>query len=121
LPFKIIIAIFAETKSITKYMYGLSDETINSVRNILATIPEIEEAVIYGSRARGDNKPTSDIDIALKGQHLTIKHVALLDEKLDYLYLPLFFDTCILADLKNQDLIDNIGRNGKVIYHHAND
>lgn len=97
-------------------MYGLSNNTINSVREVMATIPEIEEAVIYGSRARGDHKPTSDIDIALKGSLLTIRHITLLDEKLDDLYLPVFFDTCILANLKDKDLLDNIRRNGKTMY-----
>ena len=83
----------------------------------MAIIPEIEEAIIYGSRARGDHKSTSDRDIFLEGSSLTIKYIVLLDERLDDLYLSVFFDTCILAHLKEKDLPDNIRRKGKTIYH----
>lgn len=97
-------------------MYGLSERNINELREILASIPAIEEAIIYGSRAKGNYKPASDVDITLKGSGLTFHDVALLDDKLYYSYIPYYFDTSIFADITNQDLIDNINRCGKVIY-----
>jgi len=100
----------------TDNMYGLSERNIKELNEILASIPAIEEAIIYGSRARGDYKPASDIDLTLKGRNLTFHDVALLDDKLYYSYLPYYFDTSIFADLTNQDLIDNINRSGKVFY-----
>ena len=41
--------------------FGLKDNEINALRENLASIPEVEEAIIYGSRARGTNKDSSDI------------------------------------------------------------
>ncbi len=97
-------------------MYGLSEQCRKELTDILSSIPAIEEAVIYGSRARGDYKPTSDIDITLKGKDLTFRDLALLDDKLYYSYLPYYCDTSIMRDLTNNDLIHNIEQNGKVFY-----
>lgn len=96
--------------------FGLSEKSMNELIEILSSIPAIEEAVIYGSRARGDYKPASDIDITLKGAGLTMHDVALLDDKLYWSYLPYFFDTSIFSMLTNKELIDNILRDGKVLY-----
>lgn len=97
-------------------MYGLSDQNLQELRGILASIPHIEEAIIYGSRARGDYKSGSDVDLSLKGRDLTFHDLALLDDKLYYSYIPYFFDTNSYADLANPDLIANINKDGKVIY-----
>lgn len=97
-------------------MYGLTDENISEMREIFASIPAIEEVILYGSRARGDNRRGSDIDITLRGKALTFTDIAWLDDKLYYSYIPYFFDTSIFRDLKNEALISNIIRDGKVIY-----
>ena len=97
-------------------MLGLSAKELNLLQSTLASIPEIEEAVVYGSRARGDSKPYSDIDLTLKGKKLTNYHLALLDDKIDYLCLPYFFDISQLSAIKNPDLVTNIARDGKILY-----
>ncbi|MEK7295440.1 MAG: nucleotidyltransferase domain-containing protein, partial [Actinomycetota bacterium] len=38
---------------------------------MLAAFPEVTKAIIYGSRAKGTNKPGSDIDLTLFGDRLT--------------------------------------------------
>ena len=96
--------------------FGLKDNEINALRETLASIPEVEEAIIYGSRARGTNKLASDIDITLKGKSLTYLQLALLDAKIDDLYLPYFVDLSLFSMLRNEDLIDSIVREGKVLY-----
>ena len=101
--------------------FGLKDNEINALRETLASIPEIEEAIIYGSRARGTNKLASDIDITLKGRSLTYLQLALLDAKIDDLYLPYFVDLSLFSMLKNADLIDSIEREGKVLYRNEYD
>ena len=97
--------------------FGLKDNEINALRETLASIPEVEEAIIYGgSRARGTNKVASDIDITLKGSNLTYLQLALLDAKIDDLYLPYFVDLSLYSMLRNEDLIESIEREGKVLY-----
>lgn len=96
--------------------FGLKDNEISALRETLASIPEVEEAIIYGSRARGTNKDSSDIDITLKGSNLTYLQLALLDAKIDDLYLPYFVDLSLYSMLRNEDLIESIEREGKVLY-----
>ena len=47
--------------------HGLSKRDLDEISEILKSFPEIEEAVLFGSRAKGNYKPGSDIDIAIKG------------------------------------------------------
>ena len=41
--------------------FGLEEDDIKAIRSIFAARPEIESVIVYGSRARGDFKPGSDI------------------------------------------------------------
>ena len=96
--------------------FGLNDMELQALRATLASVPEVEEAIIYGSRARGTNRIASDIDITLKGKALTYLQLALLDAKIDELYLPYFVDLSLFSMLKNPDLLESINREGKVLY-----
>ena len=96
--------------------FGLNDMEYQALCSVLASIPEVEEAIIYGSRARGTNRMASDIDITLKGKELTYLQLALLDAKIDDLYLPYFVDLSLFSMLKNPDLLESIDREGKVLY-----
>lgn len=96
--------------------FGLKDVEISALCNVLASVPEVEEAIIYGSRARGTNRISSDIDITLNGSNLTYLQLALLDAKIDDLYLPYFVDLSLFSMLRNTDLIESIEREGKVLY-----
>lgn len=96
--------------------FGLKDMEIKALRDVLASVPEVEEAIIYGSRARGTNRKSSDIDMTLKGDNLTYLQLALLDAKIDDLYLPYFVDLSLYSMIKNVDLIASIEREGKVLY-----
>lgn len=96
--------------------FGLKDMEIKALREVLASVPEVEEAIIYGSRARGTNRKSSDIDMTLKGDNLTYLQLALLDAKIDDLDLPYFVDLSLFSMIKNVDLIASIEREGKVLY-----
>lgn len=96
--------------------FGLKDMEIKALRDVLASVHEVEEAIIYGSRARGTNRKSSDIDMTLKGDNLTYLQLALLDAKIDDLYLPYFVDLSLYSMIKNVDLIASIEREGKVLY-----
>ncbi|MCW0484384.1 nucleotidyltransferase domain-containing protein [Gaoshiqia sediminis] len=47
--------------------FGLSETTISLLCSVFENYPEIEEVIIYGSRAKGNYREGSDIDITLKG------------------------------------------------------
>ena len=96
--------------------FGLKDKEISALRSVLASVPEVEIAIIYGSRARGTNRVSSDIDMTLKGHDLTYLQLALLDAKIDDLYLPYFVDLSLFSMIKDVDLIASIEREGKILY-----
>ncbi|GJG68812.1 hypothetical protein PRLR6025_22810 [Prevotella lacticifex] len=96
--------------------YGLKQQYIDELRAILRDIPGIEEAVLYGSRARGDYGRGSDIDICLKGEQITPSDVVSLKTALYESRIPYFFDVCVWNNIKNEDFKNNIIRDGKVIF-----
>ena len=97
-------------------MYGLTDKSYKELLEILASIPEIEEALIYGSRARGDYWRASDVDLSIKGKDIVRRTLALLNDKLYESHIPQIFDTHIYSDIKSKTFKDNVDQDGKVIY-----
>lgn len=97
-------------------MFGLSERSYNELLEILASIPEIEEASIYGSRARGDYWRASDIDLSLKGERLSRHTLRVLNDKLYESHIPYFFDTHIFSEIKNPQFRANVIRDGIVVY-----
>ena len=96
--------------------FGLKATDLESIINALANYPEIEKAIIYGSRAKGNYRTASDIDLTLLGKKLDSKIMSKLEWQLDDLLLPYTFDISIMHQISNPDLIDHIERVGKVIY-----
>jgi len=97
-------------------MYGLSDYDLDSIINILKAHPQIDEAIIFGSRALNTYKKGSDIDIALKGQGLE-KIASMVSGILnEESHLPYFCDVLDYSLIDNEDLKDHIDRVGKSIY-----
>ena len=92
-------------------MFGLSDRDLSSIRAVFADQSDIK-AVVFGSRARGDYRPTSDIDIALDGDNVSITQVAQLEERLDDLMLPYRIDLVRYNNLQNAALRYNIATEG---------
>ena len=96
--------------------YGLKKESIEKVNRIFAQYDKIEEVILYGSRAKGNFKPGSDIDLTLKGKELNLNLLNKISLELDDLLLPYTFDLSIYHHIKQTDLIDHIVRVGKVFY-----
>lgn len=96
--------------------HGLKEETIVGMQTIFSHFPEVGKAILYGSRAKGNFKPASDIDITLTGDLLNLDILNQIEWKLDDLLLPYTIDISIFKYLENEDLIENIKRDGMVIY-----
>ena len=97
-------------------MYGLSEQSYHELLNILASIPEIEEAVIFGSRARGDFWRASDVDMSIKGKDFNRRTLARLNDRLYESHIPQIFDTHIYANIRNPEFRANVDREGVVLY-----
>lgn len=96
-------------------MFGLSPDILEQIKFVFSKFPQIEKAILYGSRAKGNYKDGSDIDITLLGKELSLKTVYALENELDELYLPYSFDISIFAHIDNEDLIEHIRKYGKIL------
>ena len=97
-------------------LYGLKEETINQIKDVISHYQQIDEVILYGSRAMGNFKRGSDIDLTFKGENLKLDIINKIDLELDDLLLPYTFDLSIFRHIDNPDLVDHINRVGKVIY-----
>jgi predicted nucleotidyltransferase len=97
--------------------FGLSEESTKWILRVIQIFPEIDEVIIFGSRAKGTSKPGSDIDFAIKGEFPDFTYPEKLRNLLqDGLYLPYFFDVVDYSKITNPDLKDHIDRVGKTFY-----
>ena len=95
---------------------GLSRDDINSVQQTLRRFPRISEAILYGSRAKGNYRPGSDIDLTLRGNTLSHQDLQEIELALDDLLLPYKIDLSLQHQIDNPQLIEHIGRVGKLFY-----
>jgi predicted nucleotidyltransferase len=97
--------------------FGLKENTIRPIHSVLANYPEVEKAVLYGSRAQGNYRNGSDIDLVLMGgDSLTMKILYRIMDDLDDLLLPYTIDVSIFHQINDPDLIDHIKHVGAVFY-----
>lgn len=96
--------------------FGLSERATKTITDILAKYPEVEQAIIYGSRAKGNYREGSDVDLTFKGKDLTYDIVKRIWGDLDDSSSPYLFDLSIYDKLTNPNFIEHIDRVGKVFY-----
>jgi len=97
--------------------FGLKQNTIEKIHAVFARYPQIEKAVLYGSRAKGDYKNGSDIDLTLVGDtDLTIQVLYKIMNEIDDLLLPYTIDLSIFRSITDTDVLDHIRRVGVPFY-----
>lgn len=102
-------------------MCGLLNRDIEYRLKALSMFPQIEKAIIFGSRAMGNYKNESDVDIAVVGESIDNSILYKLDGYLNEVYpLPYFFDIIHYERISNENLIKHIDKEGKVIYSKNN-
>ena len=98
--------------------YGLSDRTLNTLASIFRKYPGVKQAILYGSRAKGNYRDGSDIDLTLKTDdtfsRTDLLHIA---GDFDDSDIPYFVDVSIYDQLSNPDLKAHIDRVGKTLYY----
>lgn len=92
----------------------LNPAIVTSIQAIGRAFP-VEKIVLFGSRARGDHKPKSDMDFAIypKAEMLNER---LLREAFDELPTLLKYDLVIIDAHTNPELLEAIQREGVPIY-----
>lgn len=97
--------------------FGLRHTDLIYLNELFWEYPVIEQVWIYGSRAKGTNRPGSDVDLALVGPGVTQQIVAhihfVLEEDSP---MPFFFDVLHWNTLMNPKLKNEIERTGQLLY-----
>lgn len=93
--------------------FGLSLETTAKLSDVFRHHSAIEKVLIYGSRAKGNYRPGSDIDITMIGSRLVWNDLQRIEQKIDDLLLPYKVDLSIFHHIDNQELRDHIERWGQ--------
>lgn len=96
--------------------YGLKPDVVARMNRIFAEQPDVERVILYGSRAMGNYRDASDIDLTLEGKNLGLEQLLKLENELDDLMLPYKIDLSLFHALDNPDLIDHVRRVGVVFY-----
>lgn len=95
----------------------IDDKLKLELENIFNRYSEIEKVILFGSRARQDNRYNSDVDLCLFGEKITHLIQAKIVMDIDEINTPLSFDILNFNELTKQKLIDNIKNEGIVIYN----
>ncbi|MBM5823556.1 MAG: nucleotidyltransferase domain-containing protein [Cyanobacteria bacterium K_Offshore_surface_m2_011] len=98
---------------------GLPESAVAAIRRVLAGYPEVEAAILYGSRALGRHRPASDIDLTLTGHAISNATLARIDADLDDLLLPWVIDLSARAAISHPALLEHIERAGVLLYQRS--
>ena len=95
---------------------GLSIKTIESLRHVFMRYPNIKKVILYGSRAKGNFKAASDIDLTLVTAEKDLSFLFKVENEIDELLLPYKVDLSLFASLDNESLKLHIERVGVEFY-----
>ena len=96
--------------------FGLKIEVVEQIQTVLRKYKQVEKAIVYGSRTKGNFRNGSDIDLTLVGKDLTLEIQYKIMEDLEELFLPYIIDLSIFHQISNPDLVDHIERVGIVFF-----
>lgn len=95
--------------------FGLSEDDIARLCGVFERYPKIDQVLLYGSRAKGNYRPGSDIDLTIIGE-IDWQMFNQLTTELDDLLLPYQIDLSIYQHIDNDELKAHIQRHGQVMY-----
>lgn len=99
-----------------EHPFGLPPAAVEKIQGVFARHSQVERAVLYGSRAKGNYKNGSDIDLTLHGVNLDLNLLLKILGELDDLLLPWMIDLSLYKQIDNESLREHIERVGVVFY-----
>lgn len=97
--------------------YGISSADIQQVISVIAKNQKIEKIILFGSRAKGNFRNGSDVDLSLKGNGININDVLDISIDIDNLSLPYKFDFVIYDRINEEALLEHINRVGIILFN----
>lgn len=96
--------------------FGLDDKIIDEIQKVFQDNWKIDSVVIFGSRAKGNYREGSDIDLAVKGRDVSFHEILSLISKLDDIHLPYEIDLINYSAIQDENVIEHVDRVGIVFY-----
>lgn len=96
-------------------MLNLPMELVKEIQTIAAKYPSVQKVVLFGSRARGDNRSNSDIDLAVWADE-DFKGRGAFSFDIDDIRTLLKIDLAIIQPHTDQDFLANIQKDGVLLY-----
>jgi len=97
-------------------LFGLEQKTIDLIVHTIAKKEKVKKIVLFGSRAKGNYKKGSDIDLALFSENLDYNELLKIKVEINGLLLPYKIDVLDFYKIKNEELKEHIERVGKIIF-----
>ncbi len=94
---------------------GLSPQITNWLRTAVNRFPDVHAAYLFGSRARGDYSPRSDIDIAIDAPNMSPARFARLRSEIDELPIAFGLDCVWMQSLPDSGLKAQIERDARAL------
>lgn len=91
---------------------SLASKHLEKIQKIFRKYPQIQEVILFGSRAKGTSREGSDIDLALKGKNIDSRLLTQIGLDYDALYLPWKLDVIAYDTIESPELKDHIDRVG---------
>ena len=97
--------------------YGLKQQHLDEIIEVASGYEDIDELILYGSRATGNYRKGSDVDLAIKGQLTTTKTADNLQWHLrEETWLPYLFDVTNYNTIGLNELRQDIDNEGVLLY-----
>ena len=97
-------------------LFGLPAPAIAQLRSVFASWPTINRVLLYGSRAKGNYRPGSGIDLSIEAEALSLSQLLAIENQIDDLLLPWMVDLSLRQQIENPALLDHIERVGVPFY-----
>lgn len=97
--------------------FGISDRSYSYIISYLKKQPQVEEVILFGSRAKGNYKKGSDIDLAIKGKACTPELAVDIESFInEVMTIPYNVDVVDYNSLKKKELKEHIDRFGILLF-----
>jgi len=96
--------------------FGLSAAILDELRLVFSRFSAVDRVLIYGSRARGDFRPGSDIDLLVLAPTMAAPELARLWMALDDLPIIFRLDVSLCQEVDNPKLMRNMLADGVTLY-----
>lgn len=100
----------------SRQSFGLPEPVIQKIHAVFSKYDEVGRVILYGSRAKGTYRPSSDIDLCIEGPGLNLTQLLYIEHELDELLLPWKIDLSLKHKIDNQALLEHIRVHGILFF-----